>query len=313
MRRYNIISRILLILFIIDFAIAAPVSVQAKRQNVVHQPKDVINMLGERWEEDLEKLGEEYLKTGEKPVESSSSMPSGSDHGTTSIVQPPAPDTASSADDPDPSSCSPSTSSREGLQARGNCLGVQWSKVLAALRDRRAKPDDDELRKDGLDELLFTLASSESSSDHEFPWALLMQQKPVPVPNPKPLIHPLADPDFDWEHWINAEDPPPRPASPEVFGQAYKYRVDPLNLPSTSGHAPSPSEPEVVTPSPPSSNLELPSSSADSQLVDPQAAAIYAAKGKAKVSRRISRKAKDVKHAAQRELQPAERTLGQWE
>jgi hypothetical protein len=47
----------------------------------------------------------------------------------------------------------------------------------------------------------------------------------------------------------------------------------------------------------------------DSQPVDLQAS-IYAAKGKAKESRRISGTARDVgNHATQRDLQPAERSL----
>jgi hypothetical protein len=63
MRRYDIVSGILLILSIIDFAIAAPISVQEKRQtcvDVVNIPKDVITVLGKRGEEDLAKLAEEF-------------------------------------------------------------------------------------------------------------------------------------------------------------------------------------------------------------------------------------------------------------
>ena len=91
--------------------------------------------------------------------------------------------------------------------------------------------------------------------------------------------------------------------------------VDPLSPPSTSGYAPSPpeAEPEVVNPSPPTSNLGSLSLSADSQPVDAQAAAIYAAKGKAKVSRHISGTGIDVENAVQRELQPGERSLDQGE
>jgi len=135
---------------------------------------------------------------------------------------------------------------------------------------------------------------------------------PGQKPNPTLSIHPSADPDFDWYHWINAESPPPGLPSPKGFG--HTYQVDPLNPPSTSGYAPGPPPPEpehkVVTPSPPSSNLGSPkapedevapgppsSPSADSQQVDLQAA-IYAAKGKAKVSRRISGTATDVGNAA---------------
>jgi hypothetical protein len=47
MCRYNIVSRILIILTVATFALAAPVLVQEKRQvyvDVVHAPKDVINV-----------------------------------------------------------------------------------------------------------------------------------------------------------------------------------------------------------------------------------------------------------------------------
>ena len=100
MRRYDVVSRILLILSIIDFALAAPVLVQENCQacaDVVHVPKDVITVLGKRMdEEEPEKLLEKYFKTGKEPVESSdthassSSAPPGPDHGSTNVVQAPA-------------------------------------------------------------------------------------------------------------------------------------------------------------------------------------------------------------------------------
>jgi hypothetical protein len=58
----------------------------------------------------------------------------------------------------------------------------------------------------------------------------------------------------------------------------------------------------------PELHLDYESLSIDFQPVDPQVA-IYAAKGKAKESRRISGTARDVGNAAQRELQPVERSL----
>jgi hypothetical protein len=51
MRRYDIVSRIILILSIIDFALAAPVLVQEKHQarvDVVHIPRDMITVLEKR-------------------------------------------------------------------------------------------------------------------------------------------------------------------------------------------------------------------------------------------------------------------------
>src|SRR6266566_4480004 len=55
MRRYNIVSRILLILTVITFVLGAPVLVQDKRQacvDVVHVPEDVITVLGKRTREE---------------------------------------------------------------------------------------------------------------------------------------------------------------------------------------------------------------------------------------------------------------------
>jgi hypothetical protein len=57
MRRYNIVSRILLILTVITFALAAPALVQDKRRanvDMVHVPEDVITVLGKRMDENLE-------------------------------------------------------------------------------------------------------------------------------------------------------------------------------------------------------------------------------------------------------------------
>jgi hypothetical protein len=59
MRRYDVVSGIIFILFIIDSALASPVLVQEKRQtyaDVLHVPKDVITVLGKRGNEELEKL-----------------------------------------------------------------------------------------------------------------------------------------------------------------------------------------------------------------------------------------------------------------
>jgi hypothetical protein len=346
MRRYDIARGILLILSIIDFALAAPVLAQEKRQEsadvLLMPPKDVRTVLGKRWEEDLGKLGEEFLKTGGKPVESSdsilssSSTPSGPDSGSTNVVQPPAQNPASSTANPDaltePSSCSPSTLSKRGLWARGNCLTKSWAFVWSAVKD------DDGLHGGLHDPLLFDPTASgysSESSDHEWTGAHVPQPNLNPNPdlslnlNPTPLIHPSADPNFDWNYWINAEDsPPPEPVSPN---EAHVYQVDPPNPPSTSGYAPgpSPTEPKHEVETPPSSNLGSPkepedevvpgpltspdldhqSLSADSPPPDLQAAT-YAAKGKAKESRRISGTARDVRNAVQRELQPTtERSL----
>jgi hypothetical protein len=100
MRRYYTVSGILLILPIIDFALAAPVLVQEKRQadvDVAHIPEDAITMLGKRGDE-LNELWLKALNLNEghlaKPEESSaarpssSSPPSGSADGWRDLTQP---------------------------------------------------------------------------------------------------------------------------------------------------------------------------------------------------------------------------------
>jgi hypothetical protein len=226
MRRYDIISGILLILSIIDFALPAPVLVQEKRQervDVVHIPKDVITVLGRRGREDeLEKLWEGYFdnlvnleESGnlESPSShSSSSSPSEPDHGSTNVVQAPAPNPLSSTANPDPA----------------------WDFMPSY-------KDDYELNWPH-----YTPTSSGYGSDREF----MKAHAPQPNhPMPSTDSDSSTNPDLDWDYLMNLEDPPPpRPASPKVFGQAHKYQAG-VNRPSTSGYAPSPPEPEheVVT------------------------------------------------------------------
>jgi hypothetical protein len=114
MRRYDIVSGILLILSIIDFALAAPVLVQEKRQasvDVLHTLKDVITVLGKRGDAWLEKFVDDYFKgtkmensvvssdahsssgAASSGLASSSSAPLGFEHGSTNVVQAPAPNT----------------------------------------------------------------------------------------------------------------------------------------------------------------------------------------------------------------------------
>jgi hypothetical protein len=104
MRRYDVVSKIFFILSIIDFALAAPV-LQEKSQacvDVVHMPKDVIHMLGKRWDDELGEMIAKYFKNIGKPVESSdahassSSTAPGPDDGSRNVVQAPAPNPASS-------------------------------------------------------------------------------------------------------------------------------------------------------------------------------------------------------------------------
>ena len=274
MRRYDIVTGILLILSIIDFALAAPVLGQEKheaRADMVHMPKDVTTVLGKRWEEELENLGEEYFKTSGKLLDSSgthspsSTAPSGPDHGSTNLGQPPASNLASSAANPDllrESSCSPScslsTSSMKGLAARGpgscfRCLRLFEEFANGVLLGLFG----DRLRVHGYE-------PSDYSSDSDY-------ELYVPRPNPNtPNLRPSADPNFDWDNWRNAEDPPrSKLASSEEDSEEGSQ--------SRGGSSPPDYE---ATPGPPSSPNHQSSSSA-SRPVN-LLAAISAVKGKGK-------------------------------
>jgi hypothetical protein len=126
MRRYYIASGILLILAIIDFAVAAPVLVQEKRQvdvNVVQLPEDVTTMLGH-----LGKRGDEFLKLINIPEDHFANLedfaanphgwgpsaprpPSGPADGSTSVKQPPSSTPEEPSTVPRPSQAPPSSGS----------------------------------------------------------------------------------------------------------------------------------------------------------------------------------------------------------
>src|SRR6266566_1448456 len=217
MRWYDTVSGILLILSVIDFALAAPVLVQEKQKrqacfDVVHIPRDVITVLWKRGDEELEKLAEEYFKTSGKPVESSdahassSSAPPGPDHGSTNMVQAPAPNPASSTANLN-SLMHPSSSSSTA------------SSVYS----------DDEWWYEGEDDIhkpLYTPTPSGYSLDPELTGA----HAPKPILNPKKRPWTDLDPDFDS---MSLEDlPRPRPAPPQEFGQAHEYQMEPVQQPN---------------------------------------------------------------------------------
>ena len=304
MRRCDIITGILLILSISDFALAAPVSVQEKRQarvDVVHIPKDLTTVLGKRWDlewdEELGKLGEEYSKTSGKPVESSgthsssSSTPSGPEPSTNDVT--PAPNLASSTPNPDQlmeASCSPSsssTSSIQGLRARGNCFG------------NLLKLWNDPLSFKGLDPvggpMTYIPSSPGYGADYVMtvPGVHLGMHAPQPYSNSRPPINPSKDNDFDWDLWSKAEDRP-SPPSPKRLGQGHNNDDDGA---STSGHAPGPPRTEFYSTT---------TVGADYQPVD-LPTADYEGRGKAVMgSRRVSSTARGIGNAAQREFQPSE-------
>ena len=90
MRRYDIVAGILAILFIIDFALAAPVLAQEKRQasvDVVHMPNDLITVLGKRLGDELKELLEGFRGLQAATTSSSSSaLLGGLDNGLTNVV-----------------------------------------------------------------------------------------------------------------------------------------------------------------------------------------------------------------------------------
>jgi hypothetical protein len=175
------------------------------------------------------------------------------------------------------------------------------------------------------DDVQDTLASTGYDSDH----GLTGTHAPQLNPNKRPLTDP--DDDFDWNYWTNLDDPPPpkrpkligqtpekqvlpplRPALPNEFGQAHGYQVGYVQrpgigpstrpvLPVPQLDSPEPEDEEVVqgpaTTPDPAADVDHQSSSAESEPVD-LLAAIYAAKGKAKESRRVSDTTRDVGNVA---------------
>ena len=271
MRRYDIVSGILLILSIIDFASAVPVVVQEKHQarvDVVHIPKDVITVLEKRGKEDeLEKLWEKFLETGslgdagsdmEEPGilewpgrPATYTLPGAPgpgplepNHGSTNIVQAPAPNRAPPTPPPNP----------------GSTNIVQAPAPDRAPSTPTANPDStwDFIPSYKGDDKPnwppYTPASSGYDSDREFMEAHAPQpNRPLSSIDSDSSSGSLTDPYFDLTYGMDPEDSPlalapPRPATAGESGQAHKSQVD---QPSTSGrYAPSPREHEheVVTP-----------------------------------------------------------------
>jgi hypothetical protein len=303
MRRYDIVTGILLILSTIDFTLAAPVLVQGNqaRVDVVHVPKDLTTMLGKRLGEELEKLGEEYFTTSGKAVDSSGTLSSSSSASLGPGHGPTSPNQASLTANPPlmESPCSPSTSSMQGLSARGNSNGKS---CLGLLGDALTHGGPHQMHGDGL--IMYSLY-------RPFPMMEAPALQPKPVKGPS--INPSADPNVDQGYSTNAEDPTPSSAAPRP--------ARPKGSHGPSGYAPGPPPTELPTepeneavPRPPPSTdseaqLEHQSMSAGSQPVDLEAA-IYEAKGKAvKESRSIPGAASDVGNATQRDLQRIERSL----
>ena len=223
MRRYDIVSGILLILSILDFTLAAPIFVQEKRQagvDVVHLPREVKTMLGKRVVEDLEKLAEDLTKTLGKPIDSSdthassSSAPPGPDHGSTNVVQGPAP----GAPNPASSTANPGLLMEPSSPSSTGAIPDSFDDHFNTGYDRFSNKGSASSL-----EPMFTPGSSEYGSDNELAMPKLTPIRIRPSPG--------ADPNFDWEHWQNAPSPP-KPSSPNEFGLAPEYQMGHVQQPN---------------------------------------------------------------------------------
>lgn len=265
MRRYYIVSGILLIIPIIDLAVAAPVIVQNKRQtsvDVKHIPEDAITMLGKRageWDE----LGDLFLVNWDhfaKPEESStarpssSSQPSGPDRGRPDVGKlPPIPE-------------EPFTVSEADHELEANALQNPGPPIESDHESTQVHAP--------LSSLVFPTWFHQ---DH----ALYGMMGSHPSrPNLGPSNSRLV-----------AEEPLSRPASPTAFDADHEHQV--VHLPTDSNH-------EMVD-MPPSDPVSSPnpnrrSMGTNSLLEDPQP--IDDTLNNAKELRLISRTARDVLNAA---------------
>ena len=344
MRRYYIVSGIILILPIINFAVAAPVPVQEKLQadvDVVH-PEDSMTMLGKRVDE-LSELWITLFGHLPNPGESSGSRLLQPADGWTDVKRPlPSipeesplelyPSSPSTPPSTEPSSPLTPSSTEPSSPSTPSSMEPSSPSTPSSME---AFSEDGWWDEDEHGLMYHFPTSSGYGSDHE------LTEADAPQPNTNPS--PSKDPDFDRNYMVNFEEPPPpkrlKLESSNEFGQAQEYQVAYVHQPNPGLSNPGPSTPGPSNPrlptepvvTLPSSNLELPkeldaevaqglppgpeltdpelhldhqSLSTVSQPVDPQATIFV---GKAKESRRDT--SRDVGNADQRELQLAERIL----
>lgn len=180
MRQYGIVSRILFILAITNFALAVPVSVQEKHQpgvDMVHIPTAVTAVLGKRAggsDEEIEKALKKYFETWEDPAKSPDAHTSPRPYGSANVAQAP---TAN----PDSLVEPPGLSSTTSMQVSGNEVSSH-------------KGDDAALEPPAL---------TWHGSDHESTGA----DAPQPNTNKRPT-GPDPNLDFDWKYWDELVNPP---------------------------------------------------------------------------------------------------------
>ena len=280
MQWYDKVPGILLILSIINFTLAAPVLVQEKRGDVVHIPRDVVAVLGKRndWREWLELLWEDYHKTPGDQVESSGAHAS-------SGSAPLGADRASSSSSPLGADRALSNSAQVGEDRASSSsapAGVGHASTSVVQAPARYPASSTTSPNPLIEPSSPSSSASSVYSDDEW-WYEgdgKAHTRPLytptsgngmtgaphaPQPNPGPNSRPSTDPDQVDEHQVeHVQQPNPGPSNPEL------------------------TDPDL--------QLDHQSLSTDSQV--DHLAAIYAAKGKAKESRRASGTAREVGNAA---------------
>jgi hypothetical protein len=213
MRRYDIVSGILLILSIIDFALAAPVPVQEIHPapvDMVYTPKDVMTVGKRTGDEELLKWAEDINKLL-NPVDSSDAHASsgsptpGPEHGTTDVAPASPPNPVSSTADPGPVVEQPPSPPlrMQKLWRPGGSLNTVWDDASSTKSS------------DASNEMFFSDNSEHGSVDGELTGAPALQPNMNPNPNPNSLQHLLpyifpsadADPTIDWVHWTLEVNP----------------------------------------------------------------------------------------------------------
>src|SRR6266478_4271192 len=247
MRRYNIVYRVLLILSVINFAFAAPVLVQEKRQasdDVVHIPDGAINVWGKRVDE-LDLMWEGYLKMWGKPKELSAapppsgSPPSGPDHGPTNVVEAPVPLAWAppASDSPGAHAVRPMEAYRPAADPWSfTKTGHKSPGLLYTPASSELGPDDGLMLTLGppnpanqkpstqpelgsVDDLMpvVTHAPQLNPASRKRPWTEIGSDDDLKLTlsPPNPAKKPSTEP-FDWSHWMSVVNPPP----------AHEYQVE---------------------------------------------------------------------------------------
>jgi hypothetical protein len=303
MRLYHIVSGILFILPIIDFAVAMPVLVQEKRRppvDVAQMPEDAINTLGKRGKEldELLSVLENHFPEPESSAArpSSGSPSSGTDHEWIDVGEP-LPMSRPGYERPNPESLE---SGYELMEADAiEPSSPAWSTMSDADPEfAQALPNPGPSTESGR---LLTGTDAPMSSLVHSTWfhpdhGLMGAHAPeanVGPSNPRPST------ESDSDHGLVAEEPPSGPGSPTEFDADHEYQVmHPLRL-SPGSASPTESDDEMLYTAPSSPvSLTYPdrrSMGADSRRENLQAVS-DPSRGNAKESRRISGTARDVRN-----------------